>query len=109
MKKVEAILRPERFERVREDLERIGIVAMTVTRVEGRGRQMGKGQSLREKTKVEIVVEDEDLRRVVQYIAGAAKTGEQGDGRIFILPVEEAVRIRTGESSVRRMGEGKKA
>ncbi len=107
MKKVEAIIRPSKFNEVKEALELIGIRGMTVAQVTGCGIQKGhtsvyRGQeytiNLLEKVKIEIVVEDKFVDQVVNRIAVAARTGEIGDGKIFIYPVEKAVRIRTGES-----------
>lgn len=107
MKKIEAILRPTKLEVVKEALELIGIRGMTVSQVIGCGTQQGqtsvfRGQAytvrLLEKIKIEIVVEDKFVEQVVNRIATAARTGEIGDGKIFVFPVEKAVRIRTGES-----------
>jgi len=106
MKKIEAIVREEKLEAIREALEKSGYVGMTVTEVVGSGRQ--KGISLQwqvgeyrvdllPKLKIEIVVLDEDVSRTVSAIVKSARTGERGDGKIFILPVEDAVRVRTGE------------
>lgn len=107
MKKIEAIIRPARLDEVKEALGLIGIRGMTVSQVIGCGMQKGhtsvyRGQeytiNLLDKIKVEIVVEDKFVDQVVNRILKAAKTGEIGDGKIFICPVEKAVRIRTGES-----------
>ena len=107
MKKVEAILRPSMLNEVKEALELIGIRGMTVTQVIGCGTQQGhisvyRGQeytlNLLEKVKIEIVVADKFVEQVVNRIASTAKTGEIGDGKIFVYPIEKAVRIRTGES-----------
>jgi len=106
MKKVEAIVREERLLAVREALEEKGYYGMTVSHVEGRGRQKGmrlqqrSGQydiDLLPKVKVEVVVLDEDVTNVVRALTSKARTGEIGDGKIFVLPVDEAIRIRTGE------------
>lgn len=106
MKKVEAIIRPEKFEQVKKALEENGYTGMTVTEVRGRGEQRGirlqfRGRSitvdLLTKIKIEIVVPDEDVDKVVKIIMDNARTGKPGDGRIFIIPVEKAIRIRTGE------------
>jgi len=107
LKKIEAIIRPARLDEVKEALGLIGIRGMTVSQVIGCGMQKGhtsvyRGQeytiNLLDKIKVEIVVEDKFVDQVVNRILKAAKTGEIGDGKIFICPVEKAVRIRTGES-----------
>ncbi|MDI9614077.1 P-II family nitrogen regulator [Methanothermobacter sp.] len=107
MKEIVAIIRPEKLEEVKNALEEVGCHGMTVTEVRGRGRQLGITESYRgrdyridliPKTKIEIVVNDEDLDRVVDTIVKSAQTGDIGDGKIFISGVEEVVRIRTGES-----------
>ena len=106
MKKIDAIIRPEKLEPVREALAEIGILGMTVTEVSGRGRQMGitlqwrAGEykvNLLPKVKIEVVVIDEDVSRAAYMIRNKARTGERGDGKIFILPVENAIRISTGD------------
>ena len=106
MKKVEAIIRPERFNQVKMSLENAGYTGITVTEVKGRGKQKGivqqwRGQEYRidllSKIKIELVIDDSDADRVTDIIVEAARTGNVGDGKIFILPVEEAIRIRTGE------------
>ena len=106
MKKVEAIIRPGQLQSVQDALDALGTSGLTVTEVLGCGRQRGYTEtyrgtrvniSLQRKVKVEAVVVDERAEAVVEAIAGAARTGEIGDGKIFILPVEEAVRVRTGE------------
>ena len=107
MKKVEAIIRPFKLEDVKLALVNAGIVGMTVTEVRGFGRQKGQVERYRgseftveflQKLKVEVVVADESVDAVLKAIAAAAKTGEIGDGKIFISPVESVVRIRTGDS-----------
>ena len=107
MKKIEAIIRPEKLEVVREALAEFAILGMTVSEVSGRGRQMGitlqwrAGEykvDLLPKVKIEVVVIDEDLDKAVHTIRTKAMTGERGDGKIFIIPVEEAIRISTGDS-----------
>ena len=107
MKKVEAIIREERLERVKELLEEIGYWGMTMTEVSGRGRQKGiplkwgvKEYRLEflPKLKIELVVMDEDVSAVVNAIVKGARTGEIGDGKIFIIPIENAIRVRTGDS-----------
>jgi len=107
MKKVEAIIREEKLERVKEFLEELGYFGMTMTEVSGRGRQKGvplkwgaKEYRLEflPKLKIELVVIDEDVSAVVNAIVKGARTGEIGDGKIFIIPIENAVRVRTGDS-----------
>lgn len=106
MKKIEAIIRPERFESVEKALIENGVIGLTVTEVKGRGLQRGielqfRGRTIRvdliQKLKLEIVLEDEKVDEVVKVIQKAARTGKHGDGKIFIIPVEKSVRIRTGE------------
>lgn len=106
MKKIEATIRPEKLEPVRVALAEIGILGMTVTEVSGRGRQRGIPLQWRAgeyrveflpKVKIEVVVLDEDVGKVVNAIVSKARTGERGDGKIFVLPIESAVRIRTGD------------
>ncbi|HIK44573.1 MAG TPA: P-II family nitrogen regulator [Leptolyngbyaceae cyanobacterium M65_K2018_010] len=108
MKKVEAIIRPEKLDEVRDALVEAGIVGMTVTEVRGFGRQRGHTAVYRgseytvvflQKIKIEMIVDDSIVETVIEKIVGAASTGEIGDGKIFVTPVEEAVRIRTGEKS----------
>ena len=106
MKMIEAIIRPERLAAVRGALEELGYPGMTLSEVRGYGKQGGQIQQWRgvkyevefqPKLKVEIVVIDGDAPKMVQAITRAARTGETGDGKIFVLPVESAVRIRTGD------------
>lgn len=106
MKKIEAIFRPEKLEPVRAALDELGIRGMTVTEVSGRGRQSGITLQWRvgeykveflPKIKIEIVVLDEDLGKTIHSIMRVARTGERGDGKIFVLPVDNAIRIRTGD------------
>jgi len=106
MKKIEAIIREERLENVKQALEDGGYVSMTVTEVSGRGEQKGLtlpwrvGEyrvDLLPKLKLEIVVQDKEVDTIVNIITENARTGEIGDGKIFILPVENAIRVRTGE------------
>ncbi|MGQ9658051.1 MAG: P-II family nitrogen regulator [Fimbriimonadales bacterium] len=106
MKRVEAIIRPIRFEAVKEALNDIGIYGMTITDVRGFGRQQGHTEKYRGSTytlnllpkiKLEVVVPDTRVEEVVSAIIEAAQTGEIGDGKIFITEVAEVVRIRTGE------------
>ena len=109
MKMVVAIIRPEKLECVKKALEERGITGMTVTEVKGRGEQKGirlqfRGREvevdLLQKTKVEVVVSDDKVEKVVEAIVNSARTGKFGDGRIFIVPVEKSVKIRTGEEEV---------
>ncbi len=106
MKKIEAIIRPEKLEPVREALAELGIRGMTVSQVSGRGKQMGITLQWRAgeyrveflpKVKIESVVIDEEVDRAVRTIANKARTGERGDGKIFVMPVEDAVRISNGD------------
>jgi len=106
MKKIEAILRPFKLEDVKIALVNSGIVGMTVSEVRGFGRQKGQVERYRgseftveflQKLKVEVVVEDEKVNSVIDAIAEAAKTGEIGDGKIFITSIDSVVRIRTGD------------
>jgi nitrogen regulatory protein P-II 1 len=106
MKKIEAVIKPFKLDEVKEALHGIGIQGMTVTEVKGFGRQKGHTELYRgaeyvvdflPKIKVEIAVSDEMADKAVQAIVQAANTGRIGDGKIFVLPVEEAIRIRTGE------------
>ena len=107
MKKIEAIIREEKLEPVKSLLEALGYHGMTVTEVSGRGRQKGvplkwgsKEYRLEflPKLKVEVVVMDEDVPGAINAIIKGARTGDIGDGKIFIIPIEDAVRIRTGDS-----------
>ncbi len=107
MKKIEAFIRHESFEPIRTELLDKGFPSLSITEVKGSGRQKGvvetyRGSTLevnvRPKLKIECVVSNDDVKTVVDSILAHAQTGEVGDGKIFILPVEEAVRIRTGES-----------
>ena len=106
MKKIEAVIRPFKLDEVKIALVNAGIVGMTVSEVRGFGRQKGQTERYRgseytveflQKLKVEIVVEDELVDTVVEKLIAAARTGEIGDGKIFISPVEKTIRIRTGE------------
>ncbi|HHP7244514.1 MAG: P-II family nitrogen regulator [Elainellaceae cyanobacterium] len=109
MKKVEAIIRPFKLDEVKIALVNAGIVGMTVSEVRGFGRQKGQTERYRgseytveflQKLKVEIVVENDQVDMVVDKIIVAARTGEIGDGKIFVSPVDEIVRIRTGEKNL---------
>ncbi len=106
MKKVEAIIRPFKLEDVKIALVNLGIVGMTVSEVRGFGRQKGQVERYRgseftveflQKLKIEVVISDESVDGVIKAIADAAKTGEIGDGKIFVSSIESVVRIRTGE------------
>src|SRR5579862_4111728 len=106
MIKVEAMIRPEKLDEVKAALTEIGVRGLTVTEVRGLGRQRGYTHQYRgaeytvdllSKTKVEVVVRDVEARVVAQAIARAARTGEVGDGKIFLIPVPDAIRIRTNE------------
>jgi len=106
MKKIEAIIKPHKLDEVKERLRQVGISGMTVGEVKGFGRTGGKTEVYRgsayvvdfvPKVKIEIVVKDSMVTDTVQAITAAAKTGKIGDGKIFVTPVEEALRIRTGE------------
>lgn len=106
MKEIRAIVRVEKLDDVRNALEQIGIPGVTITPIEGHGRQSGIVEQFRgrefkvdliPKAKLEIVCKDKDVEKIVVAITQAARTGEIGDGKIFIYPVENALRIRSGE------------
>src|SRR3990172_5347757 len=106
MKKIEAIIKPFKLDEVKESLSEIGVQGMTVTEVKGFGRTGGKKEVYRgsayvvdfvPKVKLEIVVPDGIVKEVIDAIEKSAKTGRIGDGKIFVTPIDEAVRIRTGE------------
>ncbi len=106
MKKVEAIIKPFKLDDVKDALAEAGVSGITVAEVKGFGRQKGHTELYRgaeyvvdflPKVKVEVVVEDDQVDRVVEAIEIAARTGRIGDGKIFVIPVEDAVRIRTGD------------
>ena len=106
MKKVEAIVKPFKLDNVKDALMNIGIRGMTVSEVKGYGRQKGHTEIYRgaeyvvdflPKVKVEVVITDDMVEEVIETVLSAAKTGKVGDGKIFIIPVEKAVRVRTGE------------
>lgn len=106
MKKIEAIIRPEKLAAVRKALEKIGYPGMMISKIEGHGKQRGKVQKWRgeeyrcdimPKTRLEIIVKDKDTANIIETIIEIARTGEIGDGKIFIYPLDEAIRIRTGE------------
>jgi nitrogen regulatory protein PII len=107
MKKIEAVIKPFKLDDVKEALNEIGIQGMTISEVKGYGRQKGHKEIYRgaeyvvdfiPKIKIEIVVEADRTEQVVQKIREAANTNKIGDGKIFVIPVEEAVRVRTGET-----------
>ncbi|MCU0809682.1 MAG: P-II family nitrogen regulator [Thiobacillaceae bacterium] len=107
MKKIEAVIKPFKLDEVREALSEIGVTGLTVTEVKGFGRQKGHTELYRgaeyvvdflPKVKLEVVIADSLLERAVETIIEAARTGKIGDGKIFVSPVEQVVRIRTGES-----------
>ena len=106
MKKIEAIIKPFKLDDVKEALNEVGVQGMTVVEVKGYGRQKGHKEIYRgaeyvvdfiPKIKIEVVVSSEIIDKVVEAIQNAANTGKIGDGKIFVLPVEEAIRVRTGE------------
>ena len=107
MKKIEAIIKPFKLDEVKEALHDVGVSGITVTEAKGFGRQKGHTELYRgaeyvvdflPKVKLEVVVDDDMAARVVEAIAAAAQTGRIGDGKIFVIPVESALRIRTGET-----------
>jgi len=107
MKKIEAIIKPFKLDEVKEALQEAGIQGITVTEAKGFGRQKGHTELYRgaeyvvdflPKVKIELVVTDDNLAAAVEAIRSAAQTGRIGDGKIFVSPVEEVIRIRTGES-----------
>ena len=107
MKKIEAIIRPEKLDDVKNALEEAGFLGLNIVHVTGRGVQKGivhggrGGETytvdMLPKLKIDVVVKDADAQKVVDTIIGTAQTGNIGDGKIFILPVEDAIRVRTGE------------
>ena len=107
MNKVEAIIRPEKLDDVKEALAKAGFVGLNIVHVTGRGVQKGivhvgrSGETysvdMLPKVKIEVVVQDSDTERVVDIIAKSARTGHIGDGKIFVIPVADAIRVRTGE------------
>ena len=106
MKKIEAVIKPFKLDDVKDALHDVGVSGLTVTEVKGFGRQKGHTELYRgaeyvvdflPKVKVELVVEDDQVDRAIEAIEHAARTGRIGDGKIFVLPVEQAVRIRTGD------------
>ena len=106
MKKIEAIIREEKLDIVKRVLEENGYFGLTVSEVSGRGRQKGLSLQWRvgeyrvdflPKFKIEVVILDEDVSKILHAIANSARTGDMGDGKIFVLPLDNAMRIRTGE------------
>ena len=106
MKKIEAIIKPFKLDDVKEALQEIGLQGITVVEARGFGRQKGHTELYRgaeyvvdflPKVKIEVVVADDQVEKIVEAIVSAAQTGRIGDGKIFVLPVEDAIRIRTGE------------
>ena len=106
MKKIEAVIKPFKLDDVKDALHDVGVSGITVTEVKGFGRQKGHTELYRgaeyvidflPKVKIEVVVEDVLVENVIEAITQAARTGRIGDGKIFVLPIEEAVRIRTGD------------
>ena len=109
MKKIEAIIKPFKLDEVKEALQEVGVQGITVTEAKGFGRQKGHTELYRgaeyvvdflPKVKIEIVIEDTRVEAAVEAIQNAARTGRIGDGKIFVLNVEDAIRIRTGETGV---------
>ena len=107
MKKIEAVIKPFKLDEVKEALQEVGLQGITVTEAKGFGRQKGHTELYRgaeyvvdflPKVKIEIVVSDDRLEAAVEAIQKAARTGRIGDGKIFVLDVQEAIRIRTGET-----------
>jgi nitrogen regulatory protein P-II 1 len=107
MKLITAIIKPFKLDEVRETLSEIGVTGLTVTEVKGFGRQKGHTEMYRgaeyvvdflPKIKIELVVSTDDLERVIDAIIKSAKTGKIGDGKIFVTPIEQTIRIRTGET-----------
>ena len=107
MKEIRAIVRLEKVDEVKEALEHIGVPGLTIAHVEGHGRQSGLVEQFRgrefkvdllPKARIDIVCKDEEVERIASAIREVAKTGEIGDGKIFIYPVENAIRIRSGET-----------
>ncbi len=107
MKKIEAIIKPFKLDEVKEALQEIGLQGITVTEAKGFGRQKGHTELYRgaeyvvdflPKVKLEVVLPDSQVEQALEAIQNAARTGKIGDGKIFVLPVEQAIRIRTGET-----------
>jgi nitrogen regulatory protein P-II 1 len=109
MKKVEAIIKPFKLDEVKEALHEIGVSGITVTEAKGFGRQKGHTELYRgaeyivdflPKVRLEVVIDDAQVDRVVEAIANAARTGRIGDGKIFVSTIDKAIRIRTGETDL---------
>ena len=109
MKKIEAIVKPFKLDDIKEALQRLDIKGMTITEVKGFGRQKGHTEIYRgaeyiidfiPKVKLELILDDAQVPQVLKTIQDAARTGKIGDGKIFVLPVEEVIRIRTGETGL---------
>ncbi|HIQ25545.1 MAG TPA: P-II family nitrogen regulator [Persephonella sp.] len=106
MKKIEAIIKPFKLDEVKEAISELGNFGMTISEVKGFGRQKGHTELYRgaeyvidflPKIKIEIVIDDDMVEKVVEVISESARTGKVGDGKIFIIPIDDAIRIRTGE------------
>ena len=106
MKKIEAIVKPFKLDEIKDALDKVGVTGITITEAKGFGRQKGHTELYRgaeyvvdflPKVKLEVVVKDADVDRCIEAIVKAAKTGKIGDGKIFVTPIEQVVRIRTGE------------
>jgi nitrogen regulatory protein P-II 1 len=106
MKKIDAIIKPFKLDEVKDELNKVGVQGITVSEVKGFGRQKGHTELYRgaeyvvdflPKVKLEIIVQDDQAEKVIQTIINTAKTGRIGDGKIFVYPLEDAIRIRTGE------------
>jgi len=109
MKKIEAIVKPFKLDDIKEALQRLDIKGMTITEVKGFGRQKGHTEIYRgaeyiidfiPKVKLELILDDAQVPQILKTIQDAARTGKIGDGKIFVLPVEEVIRIRTGETGI---------
>ena len=109
MKKIEAVIKPFKLDEVKEALQELGVQGMTVLEAKGYGRQKGQTELYRgaeyvvdflPKVKIELIIEDEMVEKAVEAIRSSAHTGRIGDGKIFVSPVEEAIRIRTGETGL---------
>ena len=108
MKRVEAVIKPFKLEDVKEALSEIGVTGMTISDVKGYGRQQGHSELYRgaeyvvdflPKIKIDLIVKEEDVEKVIEAISESARTGKIGDGKIFVSPIEKIVRIRTGEEN----------
>lgn len=109
MKKIEAVIRPERLEDVMAALEEVGYPGLMLTRIEGHGKQKGVVQHIRgrqykvellPKYKVEVVCDDEESQRILDAIVGAARTGDVGDGKVFLSTIDDVIRVRTAENGI---------